>query len=111
MLKIKDNVDLKELEKFGFKRVEFRKMFNDYVRSYQYEVKNFIDVCDYHKLMQTDTIIIHDKDSVDYEKHIQIIIEDHSIIDFGCKIVGMQEKTMSKLFDLIQAGLVEKVNE
>lgn len=109
MLKIKDNVDLKELEKFGFKRVEFRKMFSDYVRSYQYEVKKFIDICDYHKCMQTDTIIIHDKDSVDYERNIQIIIEDHSIVDFGCKIVGMQEKTMSKLFDLIQAGLVEKV--
>jgi hypothetical protein len=111
MLKIRDNVDLKELEKFGFKRVEFRKMFNDYVRSYQYEVKNFIDICDYHKCMQTDTIIIHDKDSVDYERNIQIVIEDHSIVDFGCKIVGMQEKTMSKLFDLISAGLVEKVGE
>ena len=109
MLKIKDNVDLKELEKFGFKRVEFRKMFSDYVRSYQHEVKNFIDICDYHKCMQTDTIIIHDKDSVDYERNIQIIIEDHSIVDFGGKIVGMQEKTMSKLFDLIQAGFVEKV--
>ena len=89
----------------------FRKIFNDYVRSYQYEAKNFIDICDYHKLMQTDTIIIHDKDSVDHERNIQIIIEDHSIVDFGGKIVGMQEKTMSKLFDLISAGLVEKVGE
>ena len=109
MLKIKDNVDMKDLEKFGFKRVEFRKVFSDYVRSYQYEVKNFIDICDYHKCMQTDTIIIHDKDSVDYERNIQIIIEDHSIVDFGRKIVGMQEKTMSKLFDLIKADMVEKV--
>lgn len=111
MLKIKDNVDLKELEKFGFKRVEFRKMFSDYVRSYQYEVNDFIDVCDRHLLMQTDTIIVHDKDSVDYERNIQIIIQDHSKVDFGQKIVGMKEETMSKLFDLIQAGLVEKVND
>ena len=109
MLKIKDNVDLKELEKFGFKRVEFRKMFSDYVRSYQYEVKAFNDICDYHLLMQTDTIIVHDKDSVDYERNIQIIIQDHSKVDFGDKIVGMKEETMHKLFDLIQAGLVEKV--
>lgn len=111
MLKIKDEINLKELEKFGFKRVEFRKMFNDYVRSYQYEVKEFIDICDYHKCMQTDTIIIHDEDSVDYKGNIQIIIEDHSKVDFGHKIVGMKEETMSKLFDLIQAGLVEKVVE
>lgn len=110
MLKIKDNVDLKELEKFGFKRVEFRKMFNDYVRSYQYEIEKSIDVCDRHLLMQTDTIIVHDKDSVDYKGNIQIIIQDHSRVNFGDKIVGMNEETMSKLFDLIQAGLVEKVD-
>ena len=109
MLKIKDNVDLKELEKFGFKRVEFRKVFSDYVRSYQYEVKTFNDICDYHLFMQTDTIIVHDKDSVDYERNIQIVIQDHSKVDLGYKIVGIKEETMSKLFDLIQAGLIEKV--
>ena len=111
MLKIIDEFDLKGLEKLGFKRVEFRKMFNDWVRSYQYEVKTFNDVADYHLLMQTDTIIIHDEDSVDYKGKIQIIIQDHSKVNFGDKIVGMAEETMSKLFDLIQAGIVEKVEE
>ena len=74
MLKIKDSVDLKELEKFGFERVEFRKMFSDYVRSYQFTSKDISNIS--NKLMQTDTIIIHDEDSVMNKGNIQIVIED-----------------------------------
>ena len=84
MLKIKDNVDLKELEKFGFKRVEFRKIFHDYVRSYQWETDTTMQILeDEPILIQTDTIIIHDKDSVNTERSIQIIIEDFKEIKFA----------------------------
>lgn len=37
MLKIKDNVDLKELEKYGFKECN-----EEYIRSYKNEISTFI---------------------------------------------------------------------
>lgn len=110
MLKIKDSVDLKELEKFGFKRVEFRKMFSDYVRSYQFESKNISNLS--NKLIQIDTLIIHDKNSVMNKGDIQIIIEDLIKIDvFGTRIYGLGDEIQNKLFDLFQADLIEKVEE
>lgn len=72
MLKIKDNVDLKELEKFGF------------------EKGNKYDWEDY----------IYDEDF--YIKDRQIVIESEW---YGYSLDRLTEI----LFDLIQAGLVEKV--
>lgn len=75
MLKIKDDVDLKELEKFGFKQ------------------DVYIDKC-YVKTFEMGTaykeeIIVWEK-----ERNIQVT---HAI------------RLLDTLFDLIQAGLVEKV--
>lgn len=75
MLKIKDNIDLKELEKFGFKWDENLKEY--YIFSKQKD----------------------EKLSVAYERYI--IIKDFS----GFSITVY----FDIIFDLIQAGLVEKV--
>lgn len=82
MLKIKDNVDLKELEKFGFKRYgnHYQKVFIDNPRTSVY-----IDFWIYDGLinlrLDTETQIIDLKNELDF------------------------------LYDLIQAGLVEKVED
>lgn len=75
MLKIKDDVDLKELEKFGFVRVDF----DDGKFRYQFP---------------SDDIVMS-------------IESDDRYIDIWSEYFGLGYE--EKLFDLIQAGLVEKV--
>ena len=72
MLKIKEEVDLKELEKFGFKKDEEQ----------QYMIKD-LDI-----FVGTD----------ENEKEL--------VLDFG-----FNNENINVLYDLIQAGLVEKVKE
>ena len=79
MLKIKDNVDLKELEKFGFK-----------YESGCYKKEIFVDDCTLQ--------INHDK---------TICYNNYSTADMAYNCT----KLLTELFDLIQAGLVEKVEE
>ena len=74
MLKIKDNVDLKELEKFGAK--------------YNYE---------------TETYDFYDGSFYVWINTREIAIEVSFDVD--------ENEIMSTLFDLIQAGFVEKVVE
>lgn len=82
MLKIKDNVDLKELEKFGFKNVSYK--------NYVYTPKVDIDLNEIWVDGDTKKI-----DIIDYTHNVEYIIDEN----------------LDKLFDLIQAGLVEKVSE
>lgn len=44
MLRIKDNVELKELEKFGFKEISVDGEIIAYVKSFKYPCYNSIDV-------------------------------------------------------------------
>ena len=81
MLKIKDNVDLKELEKFGFE-----KYTNE--ESYYFDFVPYIENVQYSYIEVTKDRKISCLDYIEME-HYQIAVE--------------------KLFDLIQAGLVEKV--
>ena len=75
MLKIKDDVDLKELEKFGFK----------YVKNSNYPMlSNQKYYYDYARTMAV------------YE-NTKVIIIKHT-----------DNKTIDTLYDLVQAGLVEK---
>lgn len=78
MLKIKDNVDLKELEKFGF---------DEYIECYEY---------------------------IKYDASFYVY-KDTRIIKFDCSDWGLDKdngaEIIQVLFDLIQAGLVEKVGE
>lgn len=79
MLKIKDNVDLKELEKLGF--------IEEY-GEYFYNFKDYSRI-DYSYLF------------IDYEKRIFTDYVEYEHID----------KMTELLFDLIQAGYVEKIEE
>lgn len=83
MLKIKDNVDLKELEKFGFE-----KYLND--DGYVLDFAVYVDGKEYSYIEITKGRIITCLDYVEIEHHQQAV---------------------EVLFDLIQAGLVEKVNK
>lgn len=85
MLKIKDNVDLKELEKFGFITRQNCPSW------YYFRIKIHED--DYVEL------------SVDYSKEICIYCStEYMEADIPAEL-------LIKLYDLIQAGLVEKVVE
>ena len=75
MLKIKDNVDLKELENFGLKETK-----NTYLKKH-----TMGEAISIHK--DTKIIYMTEDDGISYYYHIGI------------------------LYDLIQAGLVEKVSD
>ena len=87
MLKIKDNVDLKELEKFGFK----------YEEEYGLEVERYIYTTD------------------DGDQRIQVNVKEREIFveDIsGSYIFGaIVDEALIILYDLIKADLVEKVEE
>ena len=76
MLKIKDNIDLKELEKFGFKAY-------DYVLFYEYHSKN------------------------NYKDTIMLNMKNKRLLFYQT----YNGKSYDVLYDLIQAGLVEKVED
>ena len=83
MLKIKDNVDLKELEKFGFK-----KYTTGNLESYYQNLK-FIN---------------------GYEREI-CVDENSHLISIDYYDYEFTEKFTDILYDLIKADLVEKVKE
>ena len=90
MLKIKDNVDLKELEKFGFNIFE----------TTAGTVTMIIYCTRYFK--KDINIQIYGDEIIEYNEYVfprRIMLNSHSI------------KTFDVLYDLIQAGLVEKVRE
>ena len=84
MLKIKDNVDLKELEKYGFK---YEKLI--YGRDRYYEPITCIDVTVNPK-----------KENATLESR-EVIVNTYSI----------ENEAIELLYDLIKDGLVEKVEE
>lgn len=94
MLKIKDDVDLKELKKFGFEEISF-----DYSNNQDLEVSIYIK-----NIKQ-----INKKKNV---RFLKVFIENRIIklkeIHFGYFI---NRKKLDKKYiqDLIQAGLVEKI--
>ena len=98
MLKIKDVIDLKELEKFGFKKVEKRVFFSDWYRAYERIEETNIYKC---------KISIHIEDSVEECRTINIG-GTANVGGFGSPMFSA-DNIMEILFDLIQAGLVEKV--
>ena len=84
MLKIKDNVDLKELKKFGFIKVKK-------------ETTGFTDIVDYW----------YSKDNDEYE--CMTIFKDRTVY-IGVDTTG-DSYVYDKLYDLIKADLVEKVED
>ena len=84
MLKIVDNIDLKELEKFGFKKHKkayYRCKRNDYIKN----LKNgYIEISNDTRWINQDGIEFLRADEIEYQ---------------------------NILYDLIEAGYVEKVEE
>lgn len=110
MLKIKDDVDLKELEKFGFKKgkelidicptyleegTEY--MFNWYLKFAR------IGEDEWGYKIPFIAIMIRDKGEI----LIDIHNNDYTYHTEGCELKEIE----NTLYDLIQAGLVEKVEE
>ena len=88
MLKIKDNVDLKKLKKFGFKRRKcFENSFHYYATLTEREFQDNDEIC----IFPSDRLVY---------------------LCFGLGFNGMTDNNETDiLFDLIQAGLVEKVEK
>lgn len=93
MLKIKDNVDLKELEKFGYSKIG-EPMFNDYFKN----LDNNIFICINYDWRVGRTITI-----TAYKGNV------NSWLDLGGNIFEETKVLEDYIQDLIQEGLVEKV--
>ena len=85
MLKIKDNVSFKKLEKLGFEK-------NINFSHGKIDVKYIIKI--------PDEYILIDKNNIIY-----IYLDD----EYYCSCIYIE--TLEKIYDLIQAGLVEKVED
>lgn len=88
MLKIKDNINLKKLEKYGFIKLK-----NDF-RKHKYSWKRDLGNNCYYELYVNR----------DNELHIDIVAN----WNYGLRIT---HRLQDKIYDLIKADLVEKVDE
>ena len=107
MLKIKDNVDLKELEKFGFEYKETKKPTWDSLWGSKRE-NYYIEKAYIYDDGRTTIEINAERKGSDW-KHCNEIREIYIYeSDYD---VGISNKAMETFYNLIQAGLVEKVEE
>ena len=88
MLKIKDSVDLKELEKYGFKYNEYGDLCKELKIKEQFDEVTVLSIC----------VDLTDKK---YLRRIGLITNGVYCFDYELDI----------LYDLIKAGLVEKVDD
>ena len=106
MLKIIDNVDLKELEKYGFEKREQKR--------YLYTDENCIDIYEDYDYFRKN--IEYKYQNCIVEATIGVTNEKRNIDTFGmvtCKFEFELYKQFvnDTLYDLIKDGLVEKVEE
>lgn len=97
MLKIKYNIDLKTLKKYGFKEVQQDKRIN-----YVFFPRN-------QNINSSGNVIVvnNDRNLFNYNCYLG---EDREIhFDLNPQASYDFEEVMDKFYDLIQAGLVEKV--
>ncbi len=102
MLKLKDNVDLKELEKFGFKP----KYDEDTGKIVRYV---YLKPINYNKNSKNQYIEAIEVKYVEYVKNHDDFFKQQDISYWG--ITQHEFDVLDILYDLIQAGLVEKVEE
>ena len=107
MLKIKDEIPLKELEKFGFQLNENNTY--EYKELYPLEADGtrYVDDNDFDYIWSITIYKRIRPEEEFYELYIEIINNDCSYHNEGDEVEGIGDK----LYDLIQAGLVEKVEE
>lgn len=92
MLKIKKGVELKELEKYGFVKLE------NNCRGHKYRWRREIDKYSYYELYINRN----------NELHIHIMADK---VISGYVEVRIVQKMQDKIYDLIKDGIVEKVEE
>ncbi len=96
MLKIKDNVDLKELEKFGFIKTGNRTYFKTELNNNWEEYETGIIVNPLNRSCYRELVY-----------YTNSITDGIELDEDSLQLVS----TLDTLFDLIQAGLVEKVED
>lgn len=94
MLKIKDNVDLKELEKFGFEKT---------YRNGEAYVKGFNDGSSVHKFILIRCEHKINGLSIGNARYLDFVHINSSFLSFNY--------CLNTLYDLIKANLVEKVGD
>lgn len=104
MLKIKDNVDLKELEKFGFKEKPYGYIY--YPNNNNPNSRYFSNIQINKKLMGENNVIKFSLENMNVWCNSIEELED----DFK-NIKASYEAFKIKIDDLIKADLVEKVEE
>ena len=103
MLKIKESIDLKELEKFGYKKIEYQNPFG--------RVECYIKIDDYDFLYQRGVCQYVTKFSCGRCYSFKTSEKGYESPNFA-DYIECDEDTEQVLFeDLIKAGLVEKVVE
>lgn len=96
MLKIKDEKDLKELEKFNF---TYRKHYKDYTKLHS--EKDYEDYVDNYIQVGSDRIL----------KPYTRILNGHNEEYCDNSQTNIKDEFLDTIYDLIQAGLVEKIKE
>ena len=96
MLRIRDNVDLEELEKFGF---YYRKHYDNWIKLHN--EKDYEDYVDNYIQIDNDRVL----------KPYARILDGHDTDYIDARQVTIKDKFLDTLYDLIQAGLVVKYNE
>ncbi len=100
MLKIRDGIDLKELEKYGF--------------------KHYHTIWKSDKNMPDESNWCYDLEFIDIDKKVQVLLiqiddEDRKIQEYIDREYEMycivKETRLNILYDLIKDGLVEKVDD
>lgn len=95
MLKIKDNVDLKELEKYGF---YYRVLYDNYIKLHS--EKNYDDHVDNYIEIDNNTI-----------KPFARLLNGYDEKYHDNRQVNIKDEFLDTLYDLIKADLVEKVDD
>lgn len=98
-LKIKDEVDLKELKKYGFKEVQQNKRINYIYMPVDEAYNNHGNSI----IVNADTNLYNLDYYIGEDRLMSFGFNEQATYDFN--------KTMCVLYDLIQAGLVEKVSK
>ena len=101
MLKVKDNVDLKELEKFGFVKVKNMERYEFTIRDNRSMDLSYIGV---NSTKEDGNIIVFNLENMSLWCNSIEELEDNYK-----KITESFETFKEKIKDLINAGLVEKV--
>ena len=96
MLKIRDDVDLKKLEKFGFKKIQQDKRIN-YIYTPHKSIEDFTGNM---IVVNNDRNLFNYNCYLDEDRQIRFRLKTEATYDF--------ERTMNVIYDLIQANLVVK---